>query len=122
MPYFQHWGDEPRPRFFSGEQKKSEDQQKKGLHQKWNPFYPNSGEDQTKKRSSPKNEHFFPRIQVGICAQMHTRVKILGEDADVDHTQIIGGDTVKLLWGIYPPGFWHPCGQDILNSILRRWK
>ena len=28
--------------------------------------------------------------------------QIIGGDADVDHTQIIGGDTVKLLGGIYP--------------------
>ena len=42
---------------------------------------------------------------------MHTRVKLLGENADEDHTQIIGGDAVKLLGGIYPlipPGFRHP--------------
>ena len=30
-----------------------------------------------KKRSSPTMEHFFPRIQVETCAQMHTRVKLL---------------------------------------------
>ena len=45
---------------------------------------------------------------------MHTRVKLLEGIADVDHTQIIGGDTVKLLGGIYlpiPPGFRHPCTQ-----------
>ena len=29
--------------------------------------------------------------------------QIIGGDADIDHTQIIGGDTVKLLGGIYPP-------------------
>ena len=37
--------------------------------------------------------------------------QIIGWDADVDHSQIIGGDTAKLLGGIYPtihPGFWHP--------------
>ena len=44
---------------------------KKGLHQKWNTF--------------------FPRIQVYTYAQMHTRVKLLGGDADVDQTQSIGG-------------------------------
>ena len=61
--------------FFSGKQIKS--RSKKGLHQKWNTF--------------------FPRIQVETCAQMQTRVKLVGGggDADVDHTQIIGG--------IYPP-------------------
>ena len=29
------------------------------------------------KRSSPQMEHFFPRIQVETCTQMHTRVKLL---------------------------------------------
>ena len=86
-------------RFFSpnsGEDKKN------GLHQKWNAFFPNSGEDQ-KKGLHPKMERFF--------SPMHTRVKLLGGDADEDHTQIIGGDTVKLLKGVHPipPGFRHPC-------------
>ena len=48
-------------------------------------------------------EHFFPRIQVQTCAQMHTRVKLL-EGMQVKtilkllggYSQIIGGD-------IYPP-------------------
>ena len=30
------------------------------------------------KRSSPKTEHFFPRIQVDPYPQMYTRVKLLG--------------------------------------------
>ena len=47
-------------------------------------------------------EHFFPRIRVETCAQMQTRVKLLERDAQVDHTQIIGGDTVKLLGDISP--------------------
>ena len=36
-------------------------------------------------------EHFFSRIQVDSYAQMYTRVKLLGGDADVDHTQTIRG-------------------------------
>ena len=68
-----------------------EDQTKKVLYKKVEHFFsPNSGNDQ-KKRSSPKVEHFFPRIPVDTYAQMHTRVKSLGGDADVDHTQTIGG-------------------------------
>ena len=31
---------------------------------------------------------------------------IIGEDADTDHSQIIGGDISP-----YPPGFRHPCPQ-----------
>ena len=50
-------------------------------------------------------------------AQMHTRLKLLGEDADVDHTQTIGGDTAKLLGGyihLISTGFRHPC----LNALF----
>ena len=65
----------------------SEDQ-KKGLHQIWTTF--------------------FPRIQVQTCAQMQTRV-ILLRDADVDHTQIIGGEISP---HPPPPGF----GTPALNS------
>ena len=66
-------------------------------------FFPQIQVKAEKKRFSPTMEHFFPQIQVDTFAQMHTRVKLLGGDAGVDHTQIIGG--------IYPPtsGFWHPC-------------
>ena len=46
-------------------------------------------------------ERFFSRIQVETCAQMQTKVKLLGGDADVDHYQIIGG--------IYPPRVSAPC-------------
>ena len=39
--------------------------------------------------------------------------QIIGGDADEDHTQIIGGDTVKLLGTVSKapslPGFRHPC-------------
>ena len=39
---------------------------------------------------------------------MHTRVKlIIGGDADEDHTQIVGGYTVKLLGGYILPS--PPC-------------
>ena len=57
-------------------------------------FSPNSGKDQ-KKRSSPKMEHFFPRIQGEHLRTDGRQSQIIGGDADEDHTQIIGG--------IYPP-------------------
>ena len=86
LPYFQHWGDEPWPRFFPGEQIK------------WRP----------KKKSSPKMEYFFPRIQVETRAQMHTEVKLLGgcrwrpySNYWGRYSQIIGGD-------ISCPGFGTP--------------
>ena len=81
-----------------------------------------------KKRSSPKMKHFFPQIQVKIKKKVFPEMEhffssnssgdlrsyahqsqIIGGNADVDHTQIIGGDTVKLLGDISPPGFRHPC-------------
>ena len=71
--FVEHWGDNLQfyPNFalfstlggmnldqdFFQVSKLSEDQ-KKGLHQKWNTFSPNSGEDQ-KKMSSAEMEHFF---------------------------------------------------------------
>ena len=35
-------------------------------------------ETEKRKRSSPKMEHFFPRIEVDTYAQMQTVVKLLG--------------------------------------------
>ena len=73
LPYFQHWGGINLDQDFFQVSKLSEDQ-KKGLHLKWNTFIPefrwrpkkkvfatnaNSGEDQKKKRSSLEMEHFF---------------------------------------------------------------
>ena len=55
-------------------------------------FSPNSGENQKKKRSWARVEHFFPQIY----AQLYTHSNYWGGgDADVDHSQTIGG--------IYPP-------------------
>ena len=108
-------GDERRPRFFSGKQIKW--RPKKGLHQKWNTFSPNSGKDQ-KKRSSPKMEHFFPRIQVKTkkkgfhqnwntffpriqvetFAQTQTRVKLLGGCSYRPYSNYWGGH-----FPTYPP-------------------
>ena len=67
-------------------------------------------EDQ-KKGLHLKKENFVSQILVETCAQMHTKVKLLG-DAGADFTQFIGGDTVKLGdISTHPlPGFRHPCG------------
>ena len=54
--------------------KLSEDQ-RKGLHQKWNTF-----------------------LSIDLRSDAH-QSQITGEDADEDHTQIVGGYTVKLLGG-----------------------
>ena len=57
-------------------------------------------------------EHFFSLNSGGDLRSDAHQSQIIGGDADVDHTQIIGGDTVKLLGGyippIPPPGFGTP--------------
>ena len=78
-------------------------------------FCSNSDEDR-KKRSSPKTEHFFPSNLSGhlrstlIC----TPESNYWGDADVDHTQTIWGDTVKLLGGYIP----HP---PRVSAPLHTW-
>ena len=78
-------------------------------------------------------EHFFPRIEVKTKKKIFTKNGTLfspafkwrlafrctpesnfWDDADEDHTQIIGGDTVKLLGGYItiPPGFGTPAARD----------
>ena len=76
LPYFQHWGDEPRPRFSSRQQIKC----------------------RPKKRSSPKFQEVFSPNSSDTHADHSQNI---GMDADVDLSQIIGGDAVKLLRGIY---------------------
>ena len=56
-----------------------------------------------KQRSSPKMEHFFSPNSSGHLRSDAHRSQIIGGHADVDHTQIIGGDTVQLLGGYIPP-------------------
>ena len=63
--------------------KLSEDQ-KKGFHQKWTLFSPNSDEDQ-KKRSSPKVEHFYSPISSGHLRSDAHQSQTIGRDADLDH-------------------------------------
>ena len=81
--------------------------QKKVL-QNWNTFCPNSGEDQ-KKRFSPKMELFFPPKFKWTSKLRRTPASNDWGDADVDHTQTNGGDTVKLFEEIYPPHPPPPC-------------
>ena len=57
----------------------SGEDQKKGLHQKWNTF-----------------------LSTDLRSDAH-QSQIIGGDADEDHTQVVGRYTVKLLGGIYPP-------------------
>ena len=81
FPYFQHWGDEPRPRLFQVSKLSEDQKQKKVFTRNGTLFSPNSS---TNLRSDA------PQSQ------------IIEGDAGEDHTQIVGGNTVKLLGGIYP--------------------
>ena len=65
-------------------------------------------EEQQKKRYSSKKEYFFsPNSGEDLRSDAH-QIQIIGGGADEDHTQIIGGDTVKFLGGYIPPGFRYP--------------
>ena len=53
-------------------------------------------------------EQFFsPNSITDLRLDAH-QSQIIGGDAREDHTQIVGGYTVKLLGGYIPPGFRHP--------------
>ena len=68
--------------------KLSEDQ-KKGLHQKWNTFPKPQGT--LKKRSLPEMEHLFsPNSSRDLRSDAH-QSQIIGGNADEYHTQIVGG-------------------------------
>ena len=94
-----------------------------------------------KKRSAPKLEHFFPRIQVKIKAKKKNvftenearfspnssgdlrsdahQSQIIEGYAHVDDPQIIEGDTVKLLGDKSPPDFGTPSCINLLNSLAQ---
>ena len=91
--------DEPRPQFCLGEQIRW--RPKKGLYQKWNTSSLKSGEDQRKKVFTKNETLFFPEFKWITSLRCTPEWKYCEGDADVDHTQTIGGDTVK-------SGFRHP--------------
>ena len=92
--------DQKTEHFFSPNS--GEDPKKKVFTKNGTLFSPNSGEDQ-KKRSSPKMEHLFSTNSSGDLR------------SDARQSQIIGGNTVKLLGGIYPPtGFGTPASSNPL--------
>ena len=82
--------------------KLSEDQ-KKIFTKKGTLFSLNSGEDQ-KKVISKNGTLFFPEFKWTPTLRCTPELNYWG-DADVNHTQTIGGDTVKLMGGYIPPGF-----------------
>ena len=68
-----------------------------------------------KKKVFIKNRTLFPQIQVKT-----KKKKIIGGDADVDHSQTIGGDTAELLGVIYPPLVSAPLTTGMNMSVERQ--
>ena len=85
-------------------------------------FSPNSGEDQEKKVFTKNRTLFFPEFKWTPTLRCTPEPNYWG-DANVDHTQTIGGDTVKLLEGGYifpsPPGFGTPVYYSLERSMRR---
>ena len=57
-------------------------------------------------------EHFFSPNSGGDLRSEAHQSQIIGGDADVDHTQIIGG-----IYPPIPPGFRHPWVQVYLKTL-----
>ena len=68
----------------------------------------------TKKRSSPEMEHFFARIQVETCVQMHTRVKLLEGMQMKTILKLLGGIQSNYI-PPSPPGFGTP-GHNVATK------
>ena len=77
----------------------------------------------TKKKIFTKNGTFFPpNLRVDLRSDAH-QSQIIGEEADVDHTQIIGGDTVKIFGGYIPQIFFSgnlQTGKKKSEQIFRK--
>ena len=64
-------------------------------------------------------EHFFSPNSSGDLRSDAHQSQIIGGDADVDHTKIIGGGIQSNCWediSPHSPAFRHPCHQ--LNKML----
>ena len=64
------------------------------------------------------NGTLFPQNLGGDLRSDGHQSQIMEGDADVDQTQIMGGDTVKLLGRYIPPRFWHPWSSLIFDYAL----
>ena len=121
LPYFQHWGGWTSTTILFRCGKLVETKRKM---QTEHFFSPNKSEDQKKKvffknrtlflpdfRWRPKKVFGKNRTLFSLnlrSAVQCTPIQIIGGDAEVDHSQTIGGDTAKLLGGYIspiPPGF-----------------
>ena len=77
----------------------------------------NLSEDQKEKVFTKNGTLFSPKSSRHLRSDAHQR-QIIGGDADVDHNQTIGGDTIKLLGGIYPPRVSAPLPLGIIFKSL----
>ena len=84
--------------------KLNKDQKKKSLPKMEHFLSPNSGEDPPKKVFT-KNRTLFCSYSRGHLRSNAHQSQIIGGDADVDHTQTIGGIQSNYWGGVYPP---HP--------------
>ena len=102
-----------------------DEDQKKGFLQKQNTFFPNFRWRPTKKKGLQLEYNtFFPKFTLSC-----TPIQLIGGNADVDHSQTIGGDTAKLLGGYIPPvppGFGTTAnnyvGESSINAIFKAGK
>ena len=106
LPYLQHWGDEPRPRFFSGEQIKW--RAKKKVFTKNGTLFSRI-QVKTKKHTFTENETLFSRNQVETALRCIPESNYWRRCRWRPYSNY-WGDTVRLLGGyILPsPGFRHP--------------
>ena len=77
-------------------------------------FFQVSKLSEDQKKVFTKNGILFSPNSSGDPRSDAHQSQTIGGDADVDHTQIIGGDTVKLLGGYILPGFRHPWLQEYM--------
>ena len=74
----------------------------------------------TKKKDLPQkwNIFFTPNLSGDLRSDAH-QSQIIGGEADVDHTQIIGGDAVKIFGGYIPPSPPPPPRPRISETLLK---
>ena len=82
-------------------------------------FFRWANEVKSKKKIFTKNGTLFfpPNLSGDLRSDAH-QSQIIGGEANVDHTQIIGGDTVKIFGGYIPPSprFRHPCLRPTIKN------
>ena len=102
LPYFQHWGNEPRPRFFSGKQIKWRAKKKKGLHLKCNTFSPEFSWRHKKKVFTKNGTLVFPEFEWRPALRCTPESNFLGECRCRPYSNYWGGCS-QIIGGYIPP-------------------